>query len=67
MEEVVEWKNSEDPPKEALMTSYDKCIEVKQPKAVDLDNGKDLEVYEEVQKQGQRFVTTTWAVTEKYK
>ena len=67
MEEVVEWKKLEDGPKEALETSYDNCIETKQAKAVELDNWKHQEVYEEVQNQGQSFVTTTWVVTEKYK
>ena len=49
------------------MTSYDNCIEVKQAKAVKLNTCKDLKVYEKVQNQVQRFVTTVWAVIEKYK
>ena len=53
--------------KEALVTSYDNCIEVKQAKAVKLNTCKDLKVYEKVQNQVQRFVTTVWAVIEKYK
>ena len=48
MEEVTEWKNSEDAPEEALMISYDNCIEVKQAKAVELDNWKHHNLYEEV-------------------
>lgn len=66
MEEVAEWKNLEDAP-EALMASHDNCIEVKQAKAVKLNTCKDLKVYEKVQNQVQRFVTTVWAVIEKYK
>ena len=65
MEVVVEWKNLEEAPEEVLMTSYDNCIEVKQAKAVELDNWKYHEVHKEVQNHRQKFVTTTWVVTEK--
>lgn len=48
------------------MTGYN-CIEVKQAKAVKLNTCKDLKVYEKVQNPVHRFVTTVWAVIEKYK
>ena len=40
-------------------------VEVIQAKQVELQNWKDMEVYEEIKDQGQKVISTRWVITEK--
>ena len=61
-EAVEKWKKVEE---EVLLNSNQEDVEIVQAKMKELENWKELEVYEEVENKNQEYITTRWIVTEK--
>ena len=60
------WKNIEE--QEVLIMQHsDKNIDILKAKSIELENLKTHKVYDEVENQGQSFISVRWVINQKYK